>query len=145
MATCNCDGTISQDFSDYWGSLTSLTDVFGGVAPDRVQSIACENAVGIVKADGFDPCDPNYAEVLSNEYQIALGNVTVTPSQPSVSQVVGGTPYQNTVQRAVDTFFGQPSAPIAPSTNKPQPKPDNTMFLIAAIAILAVGFVLVFR
>ena len=36
--------------------------MLGPVAPDTIQTIACQNAVGTVKAYGFDPCDPNYAE-----------------------------------------------------------------------------------
>jgi hypothetical protein len=135
MATCNCDGTISQDVSDLWGSLTSFSDVFGGAAPDTIQTTACDNAVGIVRSYGFDPCDPNYAEVLSNEYQIALGQA---------KQVAASTPYSNPIQRTVDTTVGgQPSAPLAPG--QPQPKPDNTLFLIGAIVLLAVGFILVFK
>lgn len=131
MSTCNCDGTISQDVADIWASFSNFADVFGGVAPDTQAKIACQNAVGIVRAMGIDPCDDD--ETLQEKFQEELGNVAHT---------VATEPYQNTIQRATDTAVGgQPTAPIAPK--KSPASSSNMTFIIGAIAILALGFFLV--
>lgn len=139
LSTCNCDGTVSQSASDYFGALTNWSDVFGGVAPDTQQVIACRNAVARLQAFGVEggcqPGDGDPGNILDNLYQDELGNV---------SHVVATEPVSNPIQRGVDVAVGtaSPNVQIAPSA---KPASSNTAFIAGAILILGVGFILVFR
>jgi len=134
MSSCACDGSVS----DVGQSLPDAAyHLAGTTTPNEDALAACQQAVGTLRAAGIDPCDPNYDEALQNEFQIAL---------KQVANVVQSTPVFNPLQRAIDTAIGTASPDVAtvrgaPAGSKPA---TNIFFIIGAIIILAIGFVLVF-
>lgn len=130
--TCNCDGSVTGVFQ---ALPDSVYHAAGTTTPTEDAVTACMEAVSVVRAQGLDPCDPDSG--LQDEYSNALD---------SVHAVVSTEPASNVIQLTADQLAGTaaPGTTVAPGTKKPQPS-SNTTFIIGAIVILAIGFLLVFR
>lgn len=133
MSTCNCDGSTSTIFQ-------ALPDaayhVAGTTSPSEDAQNACAQAIAITRAAGLDPCDPANDVVLQANYLNALDEI---------AQVVQSEPLSNQLQKSVDVALGTSSPDALVVNNKPKSGSSSMTFLIGAIIVLAIGFVLLFH
>lgn len=131
MSRCACDGT-----TDTFQALPdAVYHAAGTTSPTEDAIQACQQAAALMRAQQLDPCDSNYDEVLQMYFQQAL---------TLVGSVVSTTPNSNPLQDWFDKTIGTtaPGTPLAPKP--PQPASTNWTFIAGAIALLILGFVLVF-
>jgi hypothetical protein len=130
----SCTATGTTHPASFLGPVFAI---FTGTDPFVMDQVACSAAIDQTRAMGLDPADPNNAEVLQTNYEMA-----VLQAQADVK----GTPVSNPVQRSVDIAVGTatPSTPIV-QTKPPVVPANNFALLIGFLVIMAIGFVFVIR
>lgn len=142
MSKCNCDGTVDVSISEtlfgdsVLNSLGIFESSFSAGATDP-RPIACQEAVAQLKASGQDPCALDSPDDLQVLYQNGIS---------AAWAVIEGTPASNSVQKAADIIAGTatPKTPVTGGGSKATSS-SSYIYIIGAVLILLVGFILVFR
>jgi hypothetical protein len=133
---CTCSAT-GQIATGQW-----LPDTYyhlqGTLSPDESARIACDYALAQLRAQGLSPEDSANDAMLQMFFGQGL---------QSNDLVVQTEPLDNQIQKAADVLLGtsSPNAPVTGYKNTSQPSRINWTFILGAILILAVGFILVFK
>lgn len=136
MATCNCDGSVSDVSQSLPDAAYHLA---GTTSPTQDATTACATALAQLQADQID-CQ-SALDYMGFNLLDQLFQQNLTDAQ----SVAYTEPNQNPIQAAADKAIGA-SAPGTPTvTNKPPAPPNNSIYLIGAAILLLVGFVLLVR
>lgn len=129
---CVCDGDVlevSQNFPD------AVYHAAGTTSPTEDAQTACNEALSIIRAKGIDPCTLSDSD-LQAAFNAALQDVQST---------VASEPVFNNLQKWFDQTIGTASPNVGTVPPKPPAQQNNTLLLVGFIAVVAIGFFLVFR
>lgn len=135
MSRCACDGSVSgvdQALPD------SAYHLAGTTSPTQDAETACSTALAQLQASGID-CQ-SAVDYMGFDLLDQLFQQNLTETQT----VVNTEPNQNAIQATFDKAIGA-SAPGTPTvTNKPPAPSMNWTYILGAVILLLVGFVLLF-
>lgn len=136
MSTCNCDGSVSDVSQSLPDSAYHLA---GTTSPTEDAKTACASALSQLQASGID------CQSALDYFGFNLLDQLFQQNLTGTQDVVSTEPNQNAIQAAFNKTIGT-SAPGTPTvSNKPPAPPSSTPFIIAAVVLLLVGFVLLVR
>jgi hypothetical protein len=139
-STCNCDGTFTDIgvLAEIFGRDDLLTGIntdplSGGFDP---RPGACQQAVSELIAEGQDPCNLDSPDDLQVLYKQFITTTFQTGQQ---------TPVSNPLQKAANIALGTATASTPVNSGSKPAAANNMLFIIGAIVVLAIGFILVFK